>query len=57
MTCSGETAALEAGSHDLCTCVDCNRQFPGGEMREYPHGNVCKGCHEEREADVTEGEK
>jgi len=33
----------------MCACADCHRHFPGGELRVYPHGNVCDECHDERQ--------
>lgn len=47
--CSGESAAHDAGAHDMTACADCHRHFPGGSMRVYPHGNVCEECHDERQ--------
>jgi hypothetical protein len=45
----GEALALSAGAFDMCQCADCHRHFPGGQLRCYPHGNVCEECHEDRQ--------
>lgn len=47
--CSGEAAAHDAGAFDMCACADCQRHFPGGSLRCYPHGNICDDCHENRQ--------